>query len=244
MDAAEYDKMAAVEATMWWYRGLHAQVRGLMAGVDLKPGATVLDAGCGTGGLLAALAAERPDLRLLGFDFDLGAVAWARRKAPAALTAASINQLPFATAAVDLAVSCDVLCHTSVDQPAALGDLARVVKPGGHLLVNLPAYDWMTSAHDRRVHTARRYTVGRVRDAMAPHGLTIVRGGHWNTTLFPLMALHRWLTRSKEATSDVHLYPAPIEALFRRIVLGEAWLVRKGVDLPYGGSVLVLAQKG
>ncbi|MDX2103565.1 MAG: class I SAM-dependent methyltransferase [Alphaproteobacteria bacterium] len=243
MDAREYEKMAAVEAQMWWYQGLHQMVLTLIDGLSLRPGARVLDAGCGTGGLLARIAERRPDLRLTGFDFDDAAVAWSRRKAAIPLVAASINALPFASGQFEAVVSCDVLCHRSVDQAAALADIARVLAPGGHVILNLPAYDWMYSTHDRRVHTARRYTVGRARQSLAEHGLRVSRGGYWNTGLFPLMAVHRLLSRSSSGDSDVHLYPAPIEALFRRVVLTEAWLVGKGVNLPYGGSVLVVAEK-
>ena len=69
-----------------------------------------------------------------------------------------MNALPFVDDSFDAAVSADVLCHAAVDPSAALAELKRVLRPGGRLILNMPAYQWMLSAHDRRVHNVRRLT--------------------------------------------------------------------------------------
>src|SRR5690606_10858837 len=115
MERAEYHRMAALEDTMWWYRALHA---GLIARLDRPPlpaAATVLDAGCGTGGLLARLAAARPDLALAGLEYDAEAAGVARAKTGLPVTTGSVNALPYPAASFAGIVSADVLCHAGVD---------------------------------------------------------------------------------------------------------------------------------
>jgi ubiquinone/menaquinone biosynthesis C-methylase UbiE len=238
MDAVEYEKMAAVEDAMWWYGGLRAN---LATVAELGTGAVLLDAGCGTGGTLRVLRASAPAATLVGMDFDRTACTLARTKSGCAITAGSIDKLPFPSAAFDVILSADVLCHTSVDQDAALAELVRCLKPGGRLILNLPAYDWMKSVHDERVHTARRYTARGITQLLGRHGFAQVRATYWNTLLFPVMVLRRKLL--KGGSSDVMLYPAPIELLFRAILRLETWALGAGLTLPFGGSVLVKATK-
>jgi SAM-dependent methyltransferase len=239
MDAEEYRKMAAVEDAMWWYRGLRANLQAL-AGAP-GAGAALLDAGCGTGGTLRHLGVAAPGMRLYGMDYDRQACVLARSKCDCPIAAGSIDALPFATGAFDVILSADVLCHRSVDEPAALAELHRCLKPGGRLILNLPAYDWLTSVHDARVHTARRYTARGVARLLGRHGFGDVRATYWNTLLFPLMVLRRKLFRG--ASSDVMLYPAPVERLFRALLGLETAALAAGWGLPFGGSVLVRAVK-
>src|SRR5262245_28493501 len=153
MESAEYEKMHAVEERMWWYRGLHAALLGQLAAH--APAGLVLDAGCGTGGLLKRL---RPDS--VGLDYAAIAARYARDKSDRPVVVGSINDLPFAAGAFAAAISADVLAHDSVDERRALAELHRCLRPGGVVILNLPAYAWLRSDHDRRVHQNRRYTSG------------------------------------------------------------------------------------
>ena len=139
---------------MWWYRALHVRLCDALEGSHGR----ILDAGCGTGGFLAALRARRPDLTSFGLEWDASAATRACAKSTSVITRGSVNDLPFATGSFDAALSADVLCHAMVDPPAALAELKRVLRPGGRLVLNMPAYQWMLSAHDRRVHNIRRLT--------------------------------------------------------------------------------------
>ena len=109
--------------------------------------------------------------------------------------------------------------------------------------MNLPAYQWLLSYHDERVQNARRFTVGGLRRLLENAGLQPIYATYWNTLLFPIMALQRLVPRSAERESDVHLYPSPIEALFGALLAGERRLLRVGIRLPFGGSLLAVARR-
>ncbi|MFN4166424.1 MAG: class I SAM-dependent methyltransferase [Ferrovibrio sp.] len=246
MERVEYHRMATLEDTMWWYRALHAGLVDRLgpAGATggLPAGGWLLDAGCGTGGLLARLKAARPDLTLFGLEFDPEAAAIAAAKTGLPVQTGSVNALPFDDGAFDAVVSADVLCHAGVDQTAALAEFRRCLKPGGLLLLNLPAYQWMASAHDRHVHNVRRYTAGQARHLVQEAGFGPVACGYWNSLLFPLMLLHRLMAGQDEAASDVRPFPAWQESLFTAVTAAERRLARHGLRLPFGGSVWVEAR--
>jgi len=236
METQEYALMDAAEGRMWWYRALHARIVAALAGVRGR----VLDAGCGTGGLLAALRAARPDLDLAGLEWAPEAAARARAKSAAPVARGSVNALPFAHAAFDAAVTADVLCHGAVDPAAALADLHRVLRPGGLLVVNMPAYRWLLSAHDRRVHNVRRWTAGETASALHEAGFADVRARYWNGLLLPLMVLQRKLLARGEAQSDVAPFSPWLDASFHAITAAER---RLPLPLPAGGSVLATATR-
>jgi SAM-dependent methyltransferase len=247
MERVEYHRMAALEDTMWWYRALHAGLIDRLgpagAAGGLRPGGRLLDAGCGTGGFLARLKSARPDLDLAGLEFDAEAAAIAAAKTGLPVEAGSVNALPYPAESFDAVVSADVLCHGGVDQDAALAEFRRCLRPGGLLLLNLPAYQWMASAHDRHVHNVRRYTAGQACRLLAGAGFAPVVCGYWNSLLFPLMLLHRLTAGRDEAGSDVRPFPAWQESLFTAITTAERRLARLGLRLPFGGSVWVEARK-
>ncbi len=233
---------------MWWYRALHARLLGRIARLGLPSGARLLDAGCGTGGLLVRLAGLRPDLDLQGLEYDAEAAALARDKLsgrdPGKLQVGSVNAMPYAAGEFDVLVSADVLCHAAVDEPAALAEFLRCLKPGGTLLLNLPAYQWMASAHDVHVHNKRRYTLGLARARLATAGFTAISGGYWNSLLFPLMLLHRLTAGKGEGEgSDVKPFPAWQDRLFYAVTALERRLADIGLHLPFGGSVWIEAKK-
>jgi SAM-dependent methyltransferase len=239
VDSAEYALMDAAEDAMWWYRAMHARVL-----AELPETGRLLDAGCGTGGFLARVRDARPGLALSGIEYFPEAAQRAAQKSGAEVLAGSINALPHHDASFDVAVSLDVLCHQAVDQPAALAELHRVLAPGGRLVLNLPALPWLTSAHDIRVHTARRYTRASVGAALAEAGFAEIDARYWNALLLPLMVVQRKvLARRPDAPSDVaHFPPWQDRALFAA-TRAEGMLARMGLRFPAGGSVLVTARR-
>lgn len=243
MERAEYRRMAALEDRMWWYRALRASLCQRLEGLGLGQGARLLDAGCGTGGLLRHLGGKFPGFRLQGVEYDPEAAAVASAKAGWPVAVGSVNALPFEAETFDALVSADVLCHAGVEEAVALAEFARCLKPGGRLLLSLPAYDWMRSAHDVHVHNARRYTAARLRQALQRAGFRVTRAGYWNSLLFPVMALHRLTAGQAKAESDVQEFPPWLDRLFFAITVVERGLSRLGLDLPFGGSVWAVAIK-
>lgn len=244
MEPIEYERMHAVEDRMWWFRGLHANALAAYRaarGQTKLPGLT-LDAGCGTGGLLTRVAAQDGASAAIGLDVDPRAAMFARRKSGCAVTLGSVNALPFRENSFAAMFSMDVLCHRAVDPAAALREAERCLAPGGVLILNLPAYPWLLSAHDVQVHNARRFTRPQVRAMLHAAGFPEARIGYWNMGLFPLMVLRRKLLPSDDG-SDVQLYPAPVEALFRAVLAIERWVMGLGINLPFGGSLLAVAVK-
>jgi ubiquinone/menaquinone biosynthesis C-methylase UbiE len=242
MQPDEYRKMADVEDRMWYYRALHRHVaRSLRAG-GLPADAAVLDAGCGTGGLLRHLRAEQPAWRLTGVDLSPLACGLARERSGAEIAEGSVTQLPFADASFEAIVSCDVLCQ--VEQPAtALREFVRCLKPGGTIVMTMPAYQWLFSYHDRQVANLRRTTRPEMRVLLESAEFRPVFSTYWNTLPFPLAVLRRKIFPPGDPTSDVRLYPAPLEFMFNAMMALEQGWLSAGGRLPYGSSVLVVGRK-
>jgi SAM-dependent methyltransferase len=242
VEPAEYDKMDAVEDRMWWYRALHGHALRTLA--PLPGDAAVLDAGCGTGGFLAKLRAVQPRARLFGLDYVHAAARRAAGKARARVASGTINSLPFADGAFDAVVSLDVLGQGAVEPVQALAELHRVLRPGGLLLLNLPAHEWLRSTHDARVHNARRFDRAGLAALLAGAGFEAIRAWHWNSLLLPLMVVQRkLLARGEDAASDVQEYPAWLDAAFFAATRAEAGLLAAGLRFPAGGSLLATATR-
>src|SRR5881397_3434762 len=147
MNPGEYEAMFAVEDRHWWYVGVRREVERWLA--DLRPAEgqalRVLDAGCGTGGLLANL---RTNAWRVGVEISSYGIRLARTRSRAVLAQASVAALPFADESFDAVVSIDVLCHAGVEEAQAVEEAVRVLRPGGRFLVQVPAFDWLRGEHD------------------------------------------------------------------------------------------------
>lgn len=235
MEIAEYASMDAAEDRMWWYRALHAR---LLAALDGSHG-PVLDAGCGTGGFLARLRSAQPGTALYGVEWTGWPARRAAQKSGAMIARGSINALPFAGNSFSAVVSADVLCHAAVAPELALAELHRVLRAGGRLVMNLPSYQWMMSAHDRQVHNSRRFTAGTVRSLLLDAGFGEIRLAYWNSMLLPAMVLYR-VFKAKSKHSDVAPVSPWLDALLHGVTkLEHRYLPR----LPAGSSILAIASR-
>jgi SAM-dependent methyltransferase len=244
MLAQEYRKMAGVEDHMWYYRALHRHIlRSLRT--RFQPGANVpdaLDAGCGTGGLLRCLKEAEPAWRLAGLDFSELACELARERTGLDIAQGSITAMPFADGSFDAIVSCDVVCQVG-DANAALREFLRCLRPAGIVVLTMPAYQWMYSYHDREVANLRRYSRGEVDLLLSKAGFAVRDGTYWNMFPFPLAVIRRKIFPPKTPESDVRLFPAPVEAAFNGLMSLEHGWLRAGFHMPFGNSVLTVAQK-
>ncbi|MCB1615266.1 MAG: class I SAM-dependent methyltransferase [Pseudomonadales bacterium] len=244
MEKNEYHAMAALEESFWWYRALHDFVlfnlEVELSGIK-KP--VIVDAGCGTGGMLAKIEKKLPEAVLLGFEYDTSALSYAVQKTRADLFNASVNSWPLADDTVDLVVSMDVMYHQNVNEQQFLGEVFRCLKPGGVLLMNLPAFNWMRSAHDRQVHTRSRYTTASVEQLLTESGIFCEYAGYRNSLLFPLMVIHRLTAGQIKQSSDVSEPNKWLNTFFYQINRFEQLLWKRGIRLPFGGSVWVKGVK-
>ena len=243
MEHVEYDRMNATEDAMWWYRAAHENLLQAFRRAPGPPDSVVVDAGCGTGGLLRRLAPLAGGRTRIGIDVHPPAAALARRKSGALAAIASANRLPFADSSLGVVFSVDVLCHRQVDPPQALAEAYRCLQPGGALIVNVPAYAWLMSFHDRQVHNARRFDRRGLLALLAAAGFASVRAGYWNCLLFPLMVLRRKLFKPDESASDVAAFPGLAERGFAALMSIERAGARLGLRYPFGGSLLAIATK-
>ena len=241
MKAEEYERMFGVEDHHWWYAGMRAISAAMLA--DVGTPARILDAGCGTG----RNAVELEKLACtVGVDVSAVPLRLAARRGLTRLAQASIGALPFADGTFDVVTAFDVLCHGAVvDERAALHEIRRVLRPGGYVLLHLPAYPWLTSQHDRAVDNVRRYSAGGVRALLGDAGLGIRRLTFANTFLFPLAAAKRLTDRARGAggdASDLTTEFGLAGSLFRAVLGFEARLLRH-VDLPFGLTLVALARR-
>ena len=227
---------------MWYYRSVHEHMRrGLEPQLGAQP-ARILDAGCGSGGLIKRLGRLHPAWSFTGLDFSPLACELARQRCSGQIVQGSVTALPFEAAGFDAIVSVDVLCQ--IDRPAvALAEFHRCLRPGGVAVINVPAYQWMWSYHDEAVQSRQRFTRKEMQALLGGAGFQVTLATYWNTLPFPLAVLRRKVFPPKSATSDVKLFPAPVEAGFNAVMAIEhAWLGAGGT-LPFGNSVLTVAQK-
>ena len=241
MDAGEYRKLAAVEDAMWYFRALHAHVgRELSAHLPAGP-ARILDAGCGTGGLIRRLAPLRPEWTWTGVDVSPLAVELARERGAADVREASVTALPFPAGEFAAVVSADVLYHLDDDE-AALREMTRVLRPGGSVVINVPAHRWLWSYHDVAVDGRRRYTRPELAGKLERAGLTPLQLTHWNSALLPLIAARRKLLPAPKGDSDVKLSPPWLEAGFSAVLATESTWIKHVGNLPAGSSILAVAR--
>lgn len=235
--------MARLELKLWWYRALHAKVLCALRRLPGGAGTALLDAGCGTGGLLSILHARFPDWSLHGIDISDIAVRYASQASSAEIRQGSVTELPYADASFDAIVSTDVMYHRLVDPHTMLDQCCRVLKPGGLLVLNLPAYQWLRSYHDDHVQTGQRYTLGSLAAVMAGHPLQRLQGSYWNALLFVPLVLKRKLMPGNPGHSDVGEFPPWADRLAYTLMSWEnAWICRGG-SLPFGSSVFAVYRR-
>jgi len=130
------------------------------------------------------------------------------------------------------------------DDGAAVAEMVRVLRPGGLVLVRVPALEILRGAHDDAVQSRHRYTRGELVSLLEAAGLEVERATYCNSFLFPLLLARRTTDRLLgRQGSDVGFLPSPLEWAFRHVMLVEAALIRRGFSLPIGASAVALARK-
>ena len=234
MDRIVYDRMAAHDSTHWWYRARRDILHDLLAREHLPKDARILEIGCGTGHNLPMLGAFGT-VEAIEIDPAARAIASERLGRPAG--DAPLPTLPgVERGAYDLVAVLDVVEHIE-DDVAALRAIADTLKPGGRILVTVPAHPWMWSAHDVVNHHHRRYTKATLRKAVADAGLKVSGMGWFNSLLFPLAVGARFAGKlTGKDDSDDSPPPKPVNAVFEKVFGLERHVVGK-LPLPPGLSI-------
>ena len=243
MEPVEYDRMHAVEDRMWWYRAVHSNMLDALRRFPPPAGTALLDAGCGTGGLLRHLAAQGNGRLQVGIDILERAAVMAREKSGSPVAVASADRLPFGDESLGTILSVDVICHRAVEPARALAEARRCLVTGGSLIINVPAYQWLASFHDRQVHNARRFERAGLKALLRAAGFARIRMTYWNSLLFPAMVLRRKVLAVRSEHSDVEDFSGAADKVFGMIMAVERTGLRLGMRYPFGGSLLAVATK-
>jgi SAM-dependent methyltransferase len=245
VDERLYGYFFEVEERFWWNVATRRAFFRTLAPVAPPPAARVVDVGCGTGIVLREF--PWPVRSLVGCDAAPVALALTRRREIRDLVRADVGALPFADAALDLVLALDVIEHLD-DDGAALAELARVVRPGGYLLLHVPAFNMLWSDKDDINHHRRRYRRPAARRLLRAAGLDVVSLTYLNAVLLP-PALLRSAWQRLRPPDPVHT-DAFLQRLYHpRGATNAAMIALLGLEgrlarwLPFGTSLLALARR-
>ena len=238
---------ARAEADHFWFRGFRYFVGPLVeqatAGI---PTPSILDCGCGTGANVEWLSHYG---RACGFDLNGSGLRIGTKAARTRLAQASVAAIPFPADRFDLVTSFDVLY--SLEKPverAAVAEMYRVVRPGGHAVVNVAAMDVLRGDHSILSQEQRRYSRGSLRTVLTEAGFEIRRLTYTNALLFlPMAASRTWqrwrgLRSEQQADHEISVPPVPVNLLLTGALKVESWWL-PFADSPFGSSLLCLARK-
>jgi SAM-dependent methyltransferase len=225
------------EREHWWFIALREFVVGLVTS-RIAEGSRVLDIGCSTGHVIAALPAvyERT-----GADVSPGAIDLARAlRSKIRFLEAPVEELPFQDRSLDCAFALDVLSDRGVrDETVALHEIRRVLRPGGLFLAQLPAYEWLKGDYDDYVATARRYTARSAKSLLEGEGFEVEHLTYRVTALFVPAAVRRLLAGGR-TRGDLSLPSPTLNRLLTRTMRLENRVAARH-RLPFGLSVFAVA---
>jgi SAM-dependent methyltransferase len=232
--------MLDVDEHHWWYRGRREILRSELDRLPLPHPARVLDAGCGSGRTLQELVRYGT---VEGIELNPDAAEMASQRDHGEVKVGRLEELPWEDHSFDLITCLDVIEHTPDDR-VALGELRRVSRPGGWLVLTVPAYPALWSRHDEANHHYRRYERRTLRAATAGAGWQLVRMTSFNSFLLAPAAAVRLAQRrtrpGNSYTPDLSIGPAWLNEALERPLRAEARWLRRGRTLPVGLSLLAV----
>lgn len=246
MEKELYEITYNMEDNYWWFVGLRELILSFKEKSSHKrTGLRILDAGCGTGGLLDRLRSNRA----YGIDISEEAIKFCKSRKINNVIRASVSSIPFSRDFFDLIISLDVLYHSWVKNDiAVLKEFYRVLDRDGILLLNLPAYDFLRSQHDKAIHTRHRYTHKELKRKVKKAFFKIEKITYRNSLLFPLMVIIRFLEKifsknKKIARLNLRPLPSLINKFLIYLLFLENWLILSGLNFPFGLSLFCVARK-
>jgi SAM-dependent methyltransferase len=239
MDRSVYDSMAELDERHWWYVARRRVLAALIRRRVRPPkNARVLEIGCGTGHNLKMLSEFGT---VAGLEIDEAARSFAEKRVGHEIFSSPLPELAgIPEHHYDVVGAFDVIEHI-VDDEGAIASIARLLKPGGKLVMTVPAHQWMWSAHDVVNHHRRRYSKGSLRRLIAASPLELEAIGYFNSLLFPVAVAERLASKARgKDDSKLSLPPAPINHALERTFAAERGLIGR-VPLPPGLSLFAVA---
>jgi len=242
-DAGLYQAIAEFEALSFWFRARNRLIVSMVRRHSPRA-QSMLDVGCGTGFVLSALRDAFPGLRLVGVELLAELLDVAHRRLPdVELRELDATGLPYEEE-FDVVGAFDVLEHIE-DDAGALRGMARAARYGGIVVLLVPQHPWLWSRMDTIGRHIRRYTRTALLTKVCDAGLEPVAVSSFVSTVLPAMIVSRAGRRMLRRPYDpiAELMPGPLNGLFERFLDGERRLIERGVSLPTGGSLLLVARK-
>jgi len=236
----------------WWFASRSRALLGILDQHVRPDNLDVLDVGCGAGNMIHHLSRYG---RVKGVEIDARPVQRALARGYDVQQADATQGLPFDDGEFDLVTALDVIEHNE-DDVSILREMRRVLKPGGHAAITVPAFQWLWSHNDVLNAHVRRYTAPGLREKLHQVGLRVARMTYNNFFVFPLAAAlilarrgadQKPVLRSHHFDTEeyqVEMEPAP--PLVNSILTGVGWVeaeVLRVIDLPVGTSIICVARK-
>ena len=244
MNHAEYETMYRLESHYWWFVARRQLVTDIVT-EHVQSGrnsARILDVGCGTGATREALASCGT---IFGADMSAEALAFTRSRSEGPLARSRVERLSFVDGCFDLVTALDVLEHAD-DDLASMKELFRALRPGGLLVITVPAFGFLWSEHDEALHHRRRYSAHELRNKLTRVGFDIERLSFFITFLFFPILLMRFaqniFKKSVEPKTSHIILPEWINNGLIGLLAIERWLL-KYINLPFGVTIVCLARK-
>lgn len=233
-----YAEMAALQDSHWWFIGRRAVLSRIIGALPLPPAAHILEIGSGMGGNLRMLQEFG---NVTAVEADESARRWSQQRLGLQVLPGMLpDRLPDLRQKFDLICLLDVLEHIA-DDAAALAALPPLLNDSGRVLVTVPAYQWLWSAHDEKLHHFRRYTAAGLASVARQSGYAIERTGYYNSLLFPVAAATRLYARlsGTKTVAGNSLPPPFINGLLRRLFAAESRMIQ-AIRFPFGVSIFAI----
>lgn len=242
MHAQEYQNIFQNEETHFFYRATHELVVSLVKQYTKAEDLKILDAGAGTGLLLQKL---KQFGTVEGVDISQEAITLAKKRG-VTLQEGSVTKLPFKNKSFDLITSIDVLYHFSIkDDQRAFEELYRCLRPGGVLILRVPAHSWLGTSHDQHVHTRHRYTLSEVYKKATKAGFQVELISYVHLFLVPFILCAKvidGLQRKKHSKSGLSSLPPFLNTFFYVLLTWEKTVV-PFFRLPAGVGVIAVLRR-